>query len=139
MRAMIVKEFRELRRDKRTLAMLIAMPLLLLVIFGYAANFEVKTVKAAVVGPQATQFAATLPSSFFNVTVIRPSDNQGDAVRMLQDRTVNVVIVTGHTPVLAEVDGSNLFASQSIVSVLNKSGGKVSTQILFNPELKTPG
>ena len=137
MRAMIVKEFRELRRDKRTLAMLIAMPLLLLVIFGYAANFEVKTVKAAVVGPQATAFAATLPSSFFNVTVIRPSDNQGDAVRMLQDRTVNVVVVTGHKPVLADVDGSNLFASQSIVSVLNKSGGKVSTQILFNPELKT--
>ena len=137
MRAMIVKELRELRRDRRTLAMLIAMPLLLLVIFGYAANFEVKTVKAAVVGPQATQFAATLPSSFFNATVIRPSDNQSDAVRMLQDRTVNVVIVTGHKPVLADVDGSNLFASQSIVSVLNKSGGKVSTQILFNPELKT--
>jgi ABC-2 type transport system permease protein len=137
MRAMIVKEFRELRRDKRTLAMLIAMPLLLLVIFGYAANFEVKTVKAAVVGPQATRFAATLPSSFFDVTVIRPSDNQADAVRMLQDRTVNVAIVTGRKPVLAQVDGSNLFASQSIVSVLNKSGGQVRTQILFNPELKT--
>ena len=61
MRAMIVKEFRELRRDRRTLAMLIAMPLLLLVIFGYAANFEVKTVKVAVVGPQATLVTATLP------------------------------------------------------------------------------
>jgi ABC-2 type transport system permease protein len=134
---MIVKEFRELRRDKRTLAMLIAMPLLLLVIFGYAANFEVKTVKAAVVGPQATQVAATLPPSFFNVTVIKASENKGDAVAMLQDRTVNVVIVTGQKPALALVDGSNLFASQSIVSVLNKSGGQVSTQILFNPDLKT--
>jgi len=79
---MIVKEFRELRRDRRTLAMLIAMPLLL-VIFGYAANFEVKTVKAAVVGPQATQFAATLPRSFFNVTVTQPSDNRADAERLL--------------------------------------------------------
>jgi ABC-2 type transport system permease protein len=136
MRAMIVKEFRELRRDRRTLAMLIAMPLLLLVIFGYAANFEVKTVKAAVVGPQATQFAATLPS-FFDVTVTKPSDTKTDAKRLLQDRTVNVAIVTGQRPVLAQVDGSNLFASQAIVSVLNKSGGKVSTQILFNPELKT--
>src|SRR5450756_2358596 len=113
------------------------MPLLLLVIFGYAANFEVKTVKAAVVGPQATQVAATLPSSFFHVTETRPSDNQADAERLLQDRTVNVAIVTGQKPVLALVDGSNLFASQSIVSVLNKSGGRVSTRILFNPELKT--
>jgi len=134
---MIVKEFRELRRDRRTLAMLIALPLLLLVIFGYAANFRVATVKAAVVGPQAAQVAASLPSSFFDVTVTQPSDSQADAVRLLQDRTVDVAIVTGSTPVRALVDGSNLFAAQSIVSVLNKEGNKVSTQILFNPELKT--
>ena len=33
MKAMIVKEFRELVRDRRTLGLLIMMPLLLLVIF----------------------------------------------------------------------------------------------------------
>lgn len=137
MRAMIVKEFRELRRDKRTLAMLIAMPLLLLVIFGYAANFKVPTVKAAAVGPQATQFAAALPSSFFDVTVTKPSDSVANAEQLLQDNKVDVAIVTGQKPVLALVDGSNLFASQAIVSVLNKAGDKVSTQILYNPELKT--
>src|ERR1035437_8441340 len=134
---MNVKEVRELCSDRRHLAIFIAMPLLLLGIFGYAANFEVKTVKAAVVGPQATQFAATLPSSFFDVTVTKPADNQADAERLLQDRTVNVAIVTGAKPVLALVDGSNLFASQSIVSVLNKAGDRVSTRILFNPEVKT--
>ncbi|NMM22670.1 MAG: ABC transporter permease [Phycicoccus sp.] len=137
MRAMIVKEFRELRRDKRTLGMLIAMPLLLLVIFGYAANFKVPTVKAAVVGTQATQFAATLPSSFFDVTLIEKTDTQADAERLLENNTVDVAIVTGQQPALALVDGSNLFASQAIVSVLNKSGDKVSSQILYNPELKT--
>ena len=137
MRAMIVKEFRELRRDKRTLAMLIAMPLLLLVIFGYAANFQVLTVKAAVVGPQATEFAASLPSSFFDVSVIKPSDNQGDAKQLLQDNKVDVALVTGQQPVVALVDGSNLFASQAIVSVLNKAGDKVSSQIMYNPALKT--
>jgi len=134
---MIVKEFRELRRDRRTLAMLIAMPLLLLVIFGYAANFKVPTVNAAVVGPQATQFAAALPSSFFDVTVTKQSDSVADAEQLLKDNTVDVAIVTGQKPVLALVDGSNLFASQAIVSVLNRSGDRVSTQIMYNPELKT--
>ncbi len=43
--AMVVKEFRELRRDRRTLAMLIALPILLLVIFGYAANFTVSSLR----------------------------------------------------------------------------------------------
>ena len=75
MRAMIVKEFRELVRDRRTLAMLIVMPLLLLVIFGYAANFYVSSVKTAVVGPQAAQVVRTLPS-FFDVTVTEPAGTQ---------------------------------------------------------------
>ena len=41
MKAMVVKEFRELLRDRRTLAMLIVLPLLLLVVFGYAADFSI--------------------------------------------------------------------------------------------------
>ncbi|CAN5810114.1 hypothetical protein BH23ACT4_BH23ACT4_02510 [soil metagenome] len=36
--AMIAKEFRQVRRDHRTLAMMIVMPVLLLVVFGYAAS-----------------------------------------------------------------------------------------------------
>jgi len=133
---MILKEFRELRRDRRTVAMLIAMPLLLLVIFGYAANFYVSSVKAAVVGPQATQVAAALPA-FFDVTVVEPTDTQADAEQLLQDNKVEVAFVTGQVPVLALVDGSNLFAAESVVSVLNKTGGTVTTQVLYNPDLKT--
>ncbi len=137
MRAMIIKEFRELRRDRRTLGMLIGLPLLLLVIFGYAANFYVSSVKTAVVGPQATVAAAALPS-FFDVTVVEPGDGRTDAETLLRDNTVDVVIVTGQLPALALVDGSNLFAAQSIVSVLNKVGtDKVTTEVLYNPELKT--
>ncbi len=96
MRAMIVKEFRELVRDRRTLAMLIVMPLLLLVIFGYAANFYVSSVKTAVVGPQASQVVAMLPS-FFDVTVTEPASTQADARTLLRDNTVDVAFVTGKT------------------------------------------
>jgi ABC-2 type transport system permease protein len=35
------------------------------------------------------------------------------------------------------VDGSNLFAAQSAVAALNKAGDKVTTQVLYNPGLKT--
>lgn len=133
---MIVKEFRELARDRRTLAMLILMPLLLLVIFGYAANFTVTTAKTAVVGAQAEQMAAKLPA-YFEVTVTEPGDDRADAEALLRDNTVDVALVTGETPVVALVDGSNLFAAQSIVSVLNKSGDAVHTEVLYNPELKT--
>lgn len=136
MRAMIVKEFRELRRDHRTLAMLIAMPLLLLIVFGYAANFSVDSVPTAVVGPQAEQAQQLLPD-FFDVTVVAPDDTQADAETLIQRNEVDVAFVTGSTPVLALVDGSNLFAAQSIVSVLNRLGDRVTTEILYNPDLKT--
>lgn len=134
---MILKEFRELRRDRRTLGMLVAMPLLLLVIFGYAASFNVETVKTAIVGAQAEQLASTLPTSFFDVTVTDPSGDQAYAEQLLQDNKVDVAFVTGQTPVLALVDGSNLFAAQAIVSVLNRAGDKVTTQVLYNPDLET--
>jgi ABC-2 type transport system permease protein len=133
---MILKEFRELRRDRRTLGMMIAMPLLLLVVFGYAANFYVSNVKTAVVGPQATQAAAMLPD-FFDVTVTDPDGTQADAEQLLRDNQVSVAIVTGRLPALALVDGSNLFAAQVIVSVLNRFPDTVTSQVLFNPELKT--
>jgi ABC-2 type transport system permease protein len=133
---MILKEFRELRRDRRTVGLLILMPLLLLVIFGYAANFYVSTVKAGVVGPQASTVAAALPP-FFEVTVVEPGDTEAVAKALVQDNEVDVAFVTGSSPVVALVDGSNLFAAQSTVSVLNKSGGRVTSTILYNPELKT--
>ncbi|PJJ47850.1 ABC-2 type transport system permease protein [Mumia flava] len=133
---MIVKEFRELVRDRRTLAMLIALPLLFLIIFGYAANFYVSDVQTAVVGPQATKVASQLPG-LFDVEVTESGDDKADAEQLLQDNTVDVAFVTGEQPMVALVDGSNLFAAQSAVAALNKMGDSVQTDVLYNPDLKT--
>ena len=133
---MILKEFRELRRDRRTLAMLIAMPLLLLVVFGYAANFSVDTVRTAVVGPQAEQATTQLPA-FFDVTTVEPDGNRSTAEDLLQRGEIDVAFVSSTGSAVALVDGSNLFAAQSIVSVLNRLSDQVTTEVLYNPELKT--
>ena len=53
--AMAMKELRQMRRDRRTLAMMILMPVLLLVVFGYAASFDVDRVRTMVVGPLAQE------------------------------------------------------------------------------------
>jgi ABC-2 type transport system permease protein len=140
MRAMILKEFRELRRDRRTMGMLIAMPILLLVVFGYAANFSVADIPTATLGPQADQ-AATLvtqvPQAPFDVTQIDPSGDAADAEDMLRRNEVDVAIVTGTQPVVAYIDGASLFTAQTAVATFNRLGDRVQTQVLFNPELKT--
>jgi len=46
--AIIIKEFYQIKRDTRTLLMLIFFPAFLLLLFGYAVDFDVKNVKIAV-------------------------------------------------------------------------------------------
>ena len=62
MRALFIKEFQELKRDRRTLAMIIMLPLLLLLVFGYAANFSVDHINVKVIGPQASSTVSYLKS-----------------------------------------------------------------------------
>jgi ABC-2 type transport system permease protein len=114
--AMVIKEFRELRRDRRTMAMLIVLPLLLLVVFGYAANFKVSSIPTDVYGPQAQRVAGGLKDPFHARTV-DPSGARQDAEAAIRDNKVDVAIVTQSqgTPT-ALIDGSSLFAAQSAVS-----------------------
>ncbi|SDG93214.1 ABC-2 type transport system permease protein [Pseudomonas benzenivorans] len=46
--AIVVKELRQLRRDRLTFAMIVGIPLLQLVLFGYAINMDVRGIDAAV-------------------------------------------------------------------------------------------
>ncbi len=110
--AMIVKEFRQLRRDRRTLAMMIFLPILLLIIFGYAASFDVTTIRTTVVGPQARLVAAELPPKFRPVRVA-PGDGHSDAVAALRDGDTEVAIVTGTGSATILIDGSQLFTANA--------------------------
>jgi ABC-2 type transport system permease protein len=62
--AIVVKEFRQLRRDRRTVAMLFLLPFLFLVVFGYAASFDVKEIPTVVVGGAAELVEPRLPEQF---------------------------------------------------------------------------
>ncbi|HBX54354.1 MAG TPA: ABC transporter, partial [Pseudomonas sp.] len=46
--AIVVKELRQLHRDRLTVAMIVGIPLLQLVLFGYAINMDVRGIDAAV-------------------------------------------------------------------------------------------
>jgi ABC-2 type transport system permease protein len=48
MGAVVLKELRQLRRDKLTFVMIAGVPLLQLVLFGYAINMDVRGIEAAV-------------------------------------------------------------------------------------------
>ena len=142
MRAMVVKEMRQLSRDRRTLAMMIVLPLLLIVVFGYAASFNVSTIPTAVFGPDAALAAAHLPPEFSVVALDRQGDRAA-AVTALRNGTAAAAVVSGPTGTAVLLDGSSLFVAEAALRDLGGAGAtrshalRVHLEILFNPKLKT--
>ena len=153
MRAIAVKEFRELRRDRRTLAMLFLLPFLFLVVFGYAASFDIKNVPTVLVGPGARAAASVLPAAF-DVVATDAGGDRASAQDQLRRGSAVVAVVTaagGGTTVL--IDGTELFAAQAALRSLaelraaHASGGagltpgaaspSVQVSVLYNPGLRT--
>jgi ABC-2 type transport system permease protein len=134
--AVVVKEFRELRRDRRTVAMLVALPLLLLVIFGYAANFDVDHLDAIVVGPAAEQVADQLPD-MVTATDVEPTEDRSDAEQRLRDGQANIALVADPLDPVALIDGSSLFTAKAALAASAQLPGDVDTEVLFNPDLET--
>lgn len=134
MKAMILKEFRQMRRDRRTVALMIGLPILLLIVFGYAARFDVTDVSTAVVGPGANELVETLPD-FYDVTDVDPTATVADAEDMLRNAEVGAAFVTDDTTGTdLLVDGAELFAAQAAVG---NAPPDVRTEVLFNPGLET--
>jgi len=140
--AMIVKEFRQLRRDRRTLAMMIVLPILMLVVFGYAASFDVKTIPVRVMGPAAERLAAALPAPF-EVEEVDAAAGREQAEMALRDGEVPVVFLTSASGATVLLDGSQLFIATSTKGALSTLAGRapagltVDVEVLFNPDLET--
>jgi ABC-2 type transport system permease protein len=139
---MITKEFRQLRRDRRTLAMMIVLPVLLLIVFGYAASFDVKEIPTTVVGPQAEQVAGSLQAPF-EVEKVDPAADRADAERTLRDGRTPVAVVTGSGEATFLLDGSELFTANAARTALAEQAARapgtpaVRVEVLFNEKLET--
>jgi ABC-2 type transport system permease protein len=143
---MVIKEFRQLLRDRRTLGLLVGLPIILLVVFGYAANFEVSKIPTLVVGPRAAVVASRLQAPF-HVTQVDPGGGRALAKSRLQDGEDVVGVVTGASAISVMMDGTQLFSVQTAKGAFARlaeaevaRGGTtaaVAPEILYNPDLKT--
>ncbi|MBN2194658.1 MAG: ABC transporter permease [Polyangiaceae bacterium] len=95
--AMAVKEATHIRRDPQTLALSLAMPVGLLLLFGYGVTFDLERLPIAVVDQDRTSVSRTVTESFANsreiVVAARP-DSVADGEReMRRTRAVAVLII----------------------------------------------
>ena len=136
---MIRKEFRQVTRDRRTLAMLIVMPVVLLVVFGYAASFDVEEIPTVVVGPQASEVADRLPE-LFRVDSVDPDESSADAEQVLVAGDAQVAVVADSAGPTVLIDGAELFMAQAALQATTAMQSQVpglTVEVLFNPDLDT--
>jgi ABC-2 type transport system permease protein len=136
---MALKEFRQVRRDRRTLALMIVIPVLLLVVFGYVARFDIKEIPTAVVGSRAAVVAAALPAPF-EVVLIDPAADRAAAEDLLRRSRATIAIVA-EPPLTILIDGTELFATQSARAAMSNlaalPAGVAEVEVLFNPDVST--
>lgn len=141
--ALARKEFIQVRRDKRTLAMMILLPLLWLIIFGYAFSFDIKEIKVAVVDNSDTRIGHLVADAFRNyssfkiVTLADPTE-AGIRDAMRRDELEMGIIIppnfgsangTDSPQIKAVIDGSDLFSAQAAARLIPKALEPVQEQI----------
>ena len=124
---MMRKEFIQIRRDRRTLAMIIAIPLIWLVAFGYAVTFDVTHVPTAVVDRAHNAAARALIADLRRSDRFAIADTGAAAVADVRHAIMTGRVAAGivippnygdsgnTTPVRLLADGSDLFSTQSVL------------------------
>ena len=104
--AIFKKEFRQIRRDPLSLGLLILVPVMLLILYGYALSFDVKHLRIAVVDEDRTPASRTFLDSMFQnpyFTRVLNLDSASEADVVLQRGRARAVVVipAGYAAALA--------------------------------------
>lgn len=164
--AFIRKEFYHILRDRRTMLILLGMPVVLIILFGFALSTEVRNINIAILssGPDHTvrQIAQRLDASEY-FTIIGYLDTPSDIDRVMRSSEADAVLVFGQdfsnhifTPDGAQIqivaDASNTNMAQSYEAYIsavigqyfqeqmpegNMAGITPNVIMLYNPQMKS--
>jgi ABC-2 type transport system permease protein len=161
--ALIRKEFIHIRRDFRTLIIIFLMPVVQLLMFGYAINMEIQRIDLAVIDYARTPTSSDLVRSFSGSKyfAVKPFDGEETAVEQLfQKRQAHAVLIIPQDfgelfarslPTLVQIliDASDSNSAQAIRNYIDavlqthnlerglKQPFDVRTTIQYNPALKS--
>ncbi|HMN49083.1 MAG TPA: ABC transporter permease [Ignavibacteriaceae bacterium] len=94
--AVVKKEVRQLKRDHRMLFVIFSFPVLLLIMFGYAINFDVKNINLAVYDQDKSDISREIINSLQSsgyFKVVAYLNRYQDADKYLDDKISQVVII----------------------------------------------
>ena len=147
----IIKEARHILRDKRTMLILFGMPIVLMLLFGFAITNDVRNVRTIVVTANAdhlTQQAVERLSASEYFTIVRMVATPSDAELLIRRQQADLAIVfpqrfaSEKGGVQFIVDGSDPNMAQQWTSyaqqvLVNPQLSTVSLKLLYNPRMKS--
>jgi ABC-2 type transport system permease protein len=157
--AFVIKETKHILRDKRTMLILFGMPVVMMLLFGFAITTDVKNVRTVVVtsemSPRTQQAVERLAQSEYFVitqTVNTPreaeqlirSQKADMALVFVQNRGMQIM-VDGSDPNMAQqwttyalqTIAADRSASATLHAAKNDSPVTIHTSLLYNPQMKS--
>ena len=147
----VLKETKHITRDKRTMLMLFGMPIVMMLLFGFAVTNDVRNVRIVIVmsnADNATQQVADrlAASEYFTLTKVVATPTEAE--KAIRDQKADMAIVfsqdfasrkSGYQLI---VDGTDPNMAQQWTTyanaVINNTEAKaVNTKLLYNPQMKS--
>lgn len=137
--AVLVKEFIQMRRDRLTFAMMVGIPLIQLVLFGFAINTDPKHLPTALVMADQSEFSRSIMTALSNsgyFELVEVVKTESAAERLLAEGDVQFVVnipedfsrqlVRGERPaLLVEADATDPAATSNAIAALTTVGQTV--------------
>ena len=147
----IIKETRHILRDKRTMLILFGMPLVLMLLFGFAIRTDVKNVRTIVVianSDHATQQTVERLSQSEYFTIVKTVGTPQEAENLIRHQKADMAVVFGagfaskKSGIQFIVDGADpnmaqMWTNYATGVLLNAEGGLVNSKMLYNPQMKS--
>ena len=132
--AVLMKEFVQMRRDRLTFGMIVGIPIIQLLLFGYAINVDPKGLPTAVVSGETSEFARSFVSAlrvsgYFRVTHAPASEAEADDLLARGEVQFAVVIPAGFSralqrgerpALLVAADATDPAATGNAIAALNQ-------------------
>lgn len=145
--AVLIKEFVQMRRDRLTFAMMVGVPVMQLLLFGYAINADPKALPTAVLSADHSPFTRTFLAAVENsgyFRFVREAGSEAEASELLARGDVQFVItvppdfsrrlVRGERPaLLVEADATDPAATSNALAALQQIARTSLTSDLEGP------
>ena len=142
----VIKEARHILRDKRTMLILFGMPVVLMLIFGFAITTDVKNVRTIVVtsqmNPQTQAAVERLAASeYFTITTTVPTP-KGAELLIRNQKADMAIVFSKDRAIQFIVDGADPNMAQQWTNyatgvMMNMQGTLVNSKMLYNPQMRS--